>query len=180
MKVLVMIALTLGFFACQTTKEHIFYEVSLETGNLKPDDILLKPLYAKEESQCGTLFFYKDTLRVYNNFDTNQVFINLKYKYVKLDSGLYDVYTFEDVFINKNERYILKSELRKDEPVLAFKNNKIKVLDNALSKVERDSGRISYIKSSLDVNGMEFTEIYTVRKYRVQKVIYEKVTYPCD
>ncbi|MFD1550614.1 hypothetical protein DNU06_14775 [Putridiphycobacter roseus] len=180
MKVLLILSLVLGVFACQKSNQHVFYEVVLETGNLKPDDILLKPLYAKEESQCGALFLNKDTLRVYNNFDTNQVFINLKYKYVKLDSGLYDVYTFEDVYIQKNESYILNSELRKDNAVLAFKNNKVKVLDKAINIVERDSGRISYLKTSKDVNGLEFTEIYTVRKYIINKVIYEKVSYPCD
>jgi hypothetical protein len=168
------------FVSCSSSMENVFYQVTLETGNLKPSDILLKPLYQKKENQCGALFLDKNDLTVINNFDTSQVFINVKYKYEKNASGLYDTYTFEDVFLKKKEAYTVLSSLRDEAPVLEIKAGKVKVLDKSVEVIEKQDGSTLYLRKDTDANGKEFTEMYTIKKIILNQVIYDKYSFPCE
>ncbi len=170
--------LVIGMMSC--SKELIHYQITLETGNLKPSDILLKPLYEKKDNQCGALFLNGQQLTVINNFDTNQTFIKLKYKYEKNADGLFDTYTFEDVFLKQKERYILSSSINGQLPVLEIDGEKIKVLDKTTKVIKKDDGSTVYIRREIDEKGIDFTEIYTIKKTVLTKVIYDRYSFPCE
>ena len=166
--------------SCSSTKDLVHYQVTFETGNIEPSEILLKPLYQKKDNQCGALFLESENLTVINDFDTSQTFINLKYKYEKNSAGLYDTYTFEDVFLKQKESYTILSSLRDESPVLEIKAGKVRVLDKAVNMTEKEDGSILYIRKGQDANGKEFTEIYTIKKTVLNKVSYDKYSFPCE
>ena len=166
--------------SCSSGKDLIYYQVTLETGNLKPNEILLKPLYQKKDNQCGALFLEGQKLTVINSYDTSQTFINLKYKYEKNSAGLYDTYTFEDVFLKGKDDYTILSSLRSEAPVLKIKGSKVKLLDKSIEVIEKEDGSILYIRKDRDAEGNEFTEMYTITKTILSAVTYDKYSFPCE
>lgn len=168
------------FTSCSSSKDLVYYQVTLETGDVKPSDILLKPLYQKKDNQCGALFLEGKNLTVINNFDTSQTFINLKYKYEKNSVGLYDTYTFEDVFLKKKDNYFICSPIQRKLPVLQINGKKIKTFDKNIVVIEKENGSTVYIKKGNDAKGREFTEIYTVRKTILTSINYDKYSFPCE
>lgn len=166
--------------SCANTKDFVHYQVTFETGNIKPSEILLKPLYQKKDNQCGALFLEGRDLTVINNFDTSQTFINLKYKYEKNSAGLYDTYTFEDVFLKKKEGYTILSSLRDESPVLKITASKIKVLDKAVEVIVKEDGTVLYIRNEKDAEGNKFTEIYSIKKTVLTSVTYDRYSFPCE
>ncbi|MFK8039271.1 MAG: hypothetical protein AB8B74_13335 [Crocinitomicaceae bacterium] len=172
----------LGFLvivSCSSTKALVHYQVTLETGNLKPNHVLTKPLYQKEDNQCGALFLEGNDLTVINNFDTSQTFINIKYKYEKNSAGLYSTYTFEDVFLKTKGRYIVSSPLRNEAPVFEIRKGQLSLLDKSMSIEEKDGSTI-YVHSDMDKDGKEYYEIYTIRKTVLSSVTYDRYSFPCE
>ncbi|MFK8046191.1 MAG: hypothetical protein AB8B72_11905 [Crocinitomicaceae bacterium] len=167
------------FISCSSSKEFLYYQVTLETENLIHDDKIINPLYQKKDNQCGAFFLEGENLTVINNFDTSNTFVNLQYKYEKDSTGIHDTYTFEDVFLKKKDSYQVISPLSKGTSVLEFKKGKVIILDKN-TKLQVREGIDVYIRTDKDDKGIEFYETYTVIKTPLTKVIYDKYSFPCE